>query len=114
VPRSTLYLRRRPDESFADAMADALETGTDLLENEALRRAKEGVARFYEGEVCGYVRKYSDTLLIFLLKARRRRSTKTGSSPNMPAATAARSLSRGSPRLATRTRTIARRDSHCR
>ena len=27
--------------------------------------------RFYEGEVCGYVRKYSDTLLIFLLKARR-------------------------------------------
>jgi hypothetical protein len=43
VPRSTLYLRRRPDESFADAMADALETGTDLLENEALRRAKEGV-----------------------------------------------------------------------
>jgi len=27
--------------------------------------------RFYEGQVCGYVRRYSDTLLIFLLKARR-------------------------------------------
>jgi transposase-like protein len=55
VPRSTLYLWRRTDKVFAEAMAEALETGTDLLEDEALRRAKE----------------YSDALLIFLLKARR-------------------------------------------
>jgi hypothetical protein len=49
------------------------ETGTDLLEDEALRRAEDGVAepRFYEGRLCGHVQKYSDTLLIFLLKARR-------------------------------------------
>jgi hypothetical protein len=38
-----------------------------------LRRARDGIEepRFYEGAVCGHVRKYSDALLIFLLKARR-------------------------------------------
>ena len=58
---------------FAAAWDDAIEDGTDLLEDEVLRRAKDGVdePRFYEGEVCGHVRKYSDTLAIFLLKARR-------------------------------------------
>jgi transposase-like protein len=55
VPRSTLYLWRRTDKVFAEAMAEAIETGTDLLEDEALRRGLE----------------YSDALLIFLLKARR-------------------------------------------
>jgi AcrR family transcriptional regulator len=73
VPRSTLYLWRRSDEAFAAAMADAIEEGADLLEDECLRRARDGVdePRFHEGEICGYVRKYSDALLIFLLKARR-------------------------------------------
>jgi hypothetical protein len=35
--------------------------------------AKDGFdePRFYEGQVCGHVRRYSDTLLILLLKARR-------------------------------------------
>lgn len=46
---------------------------TDLLEREAFRRAYEGTDEpvFHEGVVCGYKRRYSDTLLIFLLKARR-------------------------------------------
>ncbi len=37
------------------------------------RRAVEGVdePRFHDGQICGHVRKYSDTLLIFMLKARR-------------------------------------------
>jgi hypothetical protein len=47
----------------------------DLIElnGDDLRRCKDGVEepRFYEGEVCGHVRKYSDTLAIFLLQARR-------------------------------------------
>jgi hypothetical protein len=71
--RSRVYERRKADAEFAAAWDDSLGQGTDLLEDEALRRAKDGVAepRFYEGQVCGYVRKYSDTLAIFLLKARR-------------------------------------------
>jgi hypothetical protein len=66
---------RRTDKEFAASMADALKEGADRLEDEALRRAKDGVdePRFYQGEVCGYVRKYSDTLAILLLKARRSR-----------------------------------------
>jgi len=61
------------DEAFAAAWDDAVNQGTDVLEAEALRRAKDrfNEPRFYEGDVCGHVRKYSDTLLIFLLKARR-------------------------------------------
>ena len=43
------------------------------LEDEAIRRAREGVDEpvFYKGEHCGNVRRYSDTLLIFMLKARK-------------------------------------------
>jgi hypothetical protein len=68
-----VYKWRAADVELAAAWDDALEAGTDLLEDEALRRAKDGYdePRFYEGEVCGHVRKYSDTLAIFLLKARR-------------------------------------------
>jgi hypothetical protein len=71
--RSRLYEWRRADPAFASAWSDSLGRGTDLLEDEALHRAKDGVdePRFYQGQLCGHVRKYSDTLLIFLLKARR-------------------------------------------
>jgi len=73
VPRSTLYLWRRMHKEFAEAMADAMEEGADLLEDECLRRARDGVEvpRFHKGKISGYVRRYSDALLIFLLKARR-------------------------------------------
>jgi hypothetical protein len=71
--RPTVYRWRAADVEFAAAWDDAVEAGTDILEDEALRRAKDGFdePRFYEGQVCGYVRRYSDTLLMFLLKARR-------------------------------------------
>jgi hypothetical protein len=54
-------------------MADAIDEGTDVLEDEVFRRAREGVEKpvFYEGVECGTVRVYSDTLAIFLLKGRR-------------------------------------------
>ena len=50
-----------------------MEQAADVLEREAWRRASEGVKQpvFYQGEVCGHVRKYSDVLLIFLLKGAR-------------------------------------------
>ena len=46
---------------------------TDTLEMEARRRASLGVEEpvYYQGQVVGYVRKYSDVLLMFLLKAQR-------------------------------------------
>lgn len=55
ICRRTAYSWRESDKTFAEAWDDALEIGTEKLETEATRRALEG----------------SDTLLIFLLKARR-------------------------------------------
>jgi hypothetical protein len=71
--RASVYKWRAADVEFAAAWDEAIETGTDRLEDEALRRAKDGYEepRFYAGQLCGHVRRYSDTLLIFLLKARR-------------------------------------------
>ena len=71
--RSRCYEARRRDPGFAAAWADALEEAVDRLEMEAFRRAVEGVGedRFFRGDVVGHVTRYSDRLLMFLLKARR-------------------------------------------
>jgi hypothetical protein len=55
---------------YAAEFADAHEHACDSLEVEARWRATDGVDEpvFYKGEVCGTVRRYSDTQLIFLLK----------------------------------------------
>jgi hypothetical protein len=70
VGRSTHYLWLQEDEDYRKAVSDAMETASDILEAEARRRAHDGVDEpvFYQGMECGTVRKYSDTLLIFLLK----------------------------------------------
>jgi hypothetical protein len=54
IGKVTAYDHRRRNEDFARRWSDALEEGTDQLEDEAHRRAMES----------------SDTLLMFLLKAR--------------------------------------------
>lgn len=73
VARRTVYDWRHADKDFASAWDEAVEAGTDVLEDEAVRRAVEGVDEpvFYQGQQCGLVRKYSDTLLMFMLKGRR-------------------------------------------
>jgi transposase-like protein len=73
IARSTAYEWRDSDPEFKARWDEALEAGIDAMEDEAHRRAVEGVDKpvFYQGEVCGEVREYSDTLLIFQLKARR-------------------------------------------
>lgn len=73
ICRSTAYRRRDSDAAFAQAMAEALDDSVDDLELEARRRAYEGCERpvFHQGSQCGTVREYSDTLMIFLLKAHR-------------------------------------------
>ena len=72
--RSTVYQWRDDDVNFAKAWDDAIESGTDVMEDEAVRRAVEGVDRpiYYQGAVCGYITEYSDDLLIRMLKARRK------------------------------------------
>jgi hypothetical protein len=73
MSRSAAYDWKKADHEFEKDWQAAEETGTDALEDEARRRAMDGVDKpvFYKGQRCGYVREYSDTLLIFTLKARR-------------------------------------------
>lgn len=73
ISRVEWYRTRREEPDFAKAWEEALEHGTDALEDEAVRRGTEGTLRpvFHQGVECGQVREYSDTLLIFMLKARR-------------------------------------------
>lgn len=73
MSRAGAYRLKADDESFAEDWAEALEVAVDSLEAEARRRALEGVEtpHFYQGQVAGTVRKYSDPLLMFLLRAHR-------------------------------------------
>jgi hypothetical protein len=71
--RRTIIKWPERDEEFAERWRDAVEEGIDRLEQEAIRRAHDGVKRpvFYMGQVVGYVLEYSDSLLKFLLEAKR-------------------------------------------
>jgi hypothetical protein len=93
VGRSTAYDERKRNPDFAASWDSALDEATDVLEQEAARRAVHGVDEpvtsggklvMVDGEVTDpetgekktvkvplMVRKYSDTLLIFLLKGAR-------------------------------------------
>lgn len=74
VGRRTHYDWLDSDDEYAARFAQAEEDATQRLEREARRRAVEGTREpvgFYKGEPGGYVRRYSDNLLMFLLKARR-------------------------------------------
>lgn len=68
--RGWVYRWRQNDSEFHDAFEEARTCGAEILKDEAHRRAHEGVeqAVWYQGEVAGYVQKYSDTLLMFLIK----------------------------------------------
>jgi hypothetical protein len=59
------------DPDYPAKFKEAHRSSVDHLEREARRRALEGVEEptgWYKGEPGGFVKKYSDTLLIFLLK----------------------------------------------
>ena len=73
MDRSNAYKLRDRRPEFAAAWDAALERAYDKLEREAYRRAHDGVDEdvYHEGAVCGTKRKYSDTLLMFLLNGRR-------------------------------------------
>lgn len=72
VGRATVYVWAEHDESFALAMRQAEISATEVLEQEAWRRARDGFAEpvYQHGKLVGTVQRYSDALLVFLLKAR--------------------------------------------
>ena len=71
VPRQVAYRARDSSDKFRADWDEAIEEARELLEAEARRRAAIGVDEpvFYKGQVVGQIRKYSDNLLMFLLKA---------------------------------------------
>ncbi len=75
MTRQALYLRRRKDDAFAADWAGAVQHGDQVklaaMEREADRRGQEGVLDpvYYKGKVVGAVRRYSDNLLMFRMKA---------------------------------------------
>lgn len=73
IGRRTHYDWMTDDPKYAASFRDARETAGDLLEAEARRRAAEGVEEpvYQGGKRVGTIRRYSDTLLIFLLKGAR-------------------------------------------
>jgi hypothetical protein len=80
IARRTVYDWRDADHEFRAAWDEALEYGADRLEDEAFRRAHDGVEKPLvsggkivkddEGAAIR-VREYSDTLMCLLLKSRR-------------------------------------------
>lgn len=73
VSRPGAYYQKSHDPEFSQAWDDAIEEGIDNLLQEGKRRAHEGVteAVYHQGVKIGNKKKYSDTLLMFLVKARR-------------------------------------------
>ena len=72
VTRQNAYQTRNRNKTFRRRWDDALDQAVDLLDGEARRRAT-GIKRdiYYAGEVVGTENVYSDSLLMFLLKAHR-------------------------------------------
>lgn len=71
LTRTTHYAWLKEDPDYAERFKYAQMEAAELLEEEARRRAVEGVDEpvgWYQGSPGGTVRRYSDTLLIFLLK----------------------------------------------
>lgn len=64
----------KEDEDVKQIIDSACEVGALQLDSAAIKRAVNGVDEdvFYQGEVVGQVKKYSDSLLALLLKKRRR------------------------------------------
>jgi len=71
VSHNTVFKWRELDDQFVLAEQQARNRFADNLEQEAVRRAWRGVDKpvYQGGELVGTVTEYSDTLLIFMLKA---------------------------------------------
>lgn len=65
-----IYRLRKKDPDFAKRFKIAMRKAADAIDEEIYRRGITGYAEpvFHNGKITGKVRKYSDTLLIFLAK----------------------------------------------
>ncbi|WP_130472941.1 terminase [Candidatus Magnetaquicoccus inordinatus] len=72
LSRVVLYTSRSADRDFAEQWTEAIETFADSLESEAFRRGVQGVDQpvYQGGQLVGHVRRYSDSLLLAMLRAR--------------------------------------------
>lgn len=81
VCKHTVYQWRSKDEIFAQRWDIAVDEVMEVMEEEAYRRAVQGVEKpiFYKGQEIGTIKEYSDRLLEFMLSAKRgyARNTKT-------------------------------------
>ena len=83
VTRSDAFALRETDTEFRAAWDEAECGAFDDLEEEVLRRARDGVDKpvYFGGKLCGTVKSYNDGLALEILKLRRDRLTdRTGSS----------------------------------
>lgn len=73
VNRQYVYRYRGENEWFAELWKQAEAEAVEVMEGEAHRRAVKGCLEpiFHAGRKVGTVKRFSDTLLIFLLKARK-------------------------------------------
>ena len=73
VTRQAAYKARKGSKEFTKQWDEAIEEAMDAMELEVHRRAMNGVEEpvYYQGQVVGTVRKYSDNLLMFMTKAHR-------------------------------------------
>jgi hypothetical protein len=72
VPRGAVYIWLKDDAAFKEKYNEACFAALQSLEDEAIRRAFEGLGKhvYYQGQKIGTVREFSDTLLMALLKAK--------------------------------------------
>jgi hypothetical protein len=72
ISRRVVYDWQEKDEGFSLLFNEANAIATEVLEAEAWRRGHDGIEKpvYQGGKRVGSIREHSDTLLIFLLKAR--------------------------------------------
>lgn len=73
ISRSSAYDHKTADADFSAAWENVIDDVVDAMEEELHRRSTKGVQEpvFYRGQMVAKVRKYSDRLLEFALKAKR-------------------------------------------
>lgn len=73
VSRASAYVHKAKDSAFSDAWEEAMQDGVDRAELEVHRRAVQGNEEpvHYQGVKVDGVKRYSDNLLMFWLKAHR-------------------------------------------
>lgn len=108
VSRTTVYEWQEHDDHFAHEMRQKLEESTELLEREAIRRARDGVVKetpiHHNGKIIYTVveHKYSDGLMMFMLKGRKpdtyRENLNIETHERVPLEQARKVLRLGSPR----------------